>query len=118
MVGGIDGVGGDAIKGSSCGGARLKSLAAILRCRDDKEIVKINQHRYREDQKEEKRYFFSARHFYFLDGGQIGEMGSEIGSIRGSTTQQKQHTHQRQHTQERIDQREQSKTQHKVPSVF
>ena len=39
------------------GGRPLKSLAAILRCRDDKEIVKINQHRYREDQKEEKKIF-------------------------------------------------------------
>ena len=32
-----------------------------------------------------------------MDGGQIGKMGSEIGSIRGSTTQQTQHTHQREH---------------------
>ena len=39
------------------GGRPLKSLAAILRCRDDKEIVKINQHRYREDQREEKKIF-------------------------------------------------------------
>ena len=79
------------------GGRPLKSLAAILRCRDDKEIVKINQHRYREDQREEKRIFLLRPPLLLPGGGQIGEMGSEIGSIRGSTTQQTQHTHQREH---------------------
>ena len=96
------------------GGRPLKSLAAILRCRDDKEIVKINQHRYREDQREEKKIFL-LRPPLLLPGWWTDRGDGE-----------RDRFHQREHnttknnthiggstTQQRTDQREQSKTQNR-----